>query len=58
MEIYNFRRAPVVSVPIAEVANTIASWLCWMAGSYAGPLGTWPPRGWRALILRSCNTWV
>jgi hypothetical protein len=23
-EIYNFRRAPVVGVPIAEVANTLA----------------------------------
>jgi hypothetical protein len=28
MEIYNFRRAPVVGVPIAEVANTLVSWLC------------------------------
>jgi hypothetical protein len=39
-EIYNFRRASVVGVPIAKVANTLASWLCWMAGSYVGRLDT------------------
>jgi hypothetical protein len=40
MEIYNFRRAPVVSVPIAEVVNTLVPWLCWMASSYVGRLDT------------------
>jgi hypothetical protein len=30
----------MVSVPIAEVINTLVSWLYWMAGSYVGPLGT------------------
>jgi hypothetical protein len=39
-EIYNFRRAPVVSVPNTEVANTLVSWLCWMADSYVGRLDT------------------
>jgi hypothetical protein len=39
-EICNFRRAPVVGVPIAKVANTLVSWLCWMAGSYVGHLDT------------------
>jgi hypothetical protein len=38
MEIYNFRRAPVVGVPIAKVANTVVPWLCWTAGSYVGRL--------------------
>jgi hypothetical protein len=33
MEIYNFHRAPVVGVPIAEVTNTLAQWLCWMVNS-------------------------
>jgi hypothetical protein len=40
LEIYNFRRAPVVGVPIAKVANTLVSWLSWMAGSYVGRLDT------------------
>jgi hypothetical protein len=40
MEIYNFRRASVVSVPIVEVANTIAQRLRWMASSYVGHLDT------------------
>jgi hypothetical protein len=40
MEIYNYRRAPVVGVPIAEVANTLEQWLCWMASSYVGHLDT------------------
>jgi hypothetical protein len=41
MEIYNFRRASVVGVPIAaKVAKTLVSWLCWMAGSYVGRLDT------------------
>jgi hypothetical protein len=35
-----FRRAPVVSVPIAEVANTLVSWLCWTVSSYVGHLDT------------------
>jgi hypothetical protein len=39
-EIHNFRRAPVVSVPIAEVANTLVQWFRWMAGSYVGHLDT------------------
>jgi hypothetical protein len=39
-EIYNFRRASVVCVLIAEVANTLASSLYWMASSYAGRLDT------------------
>jgi hypothetical protein len=39
-EIYNFRRAPVVGVPIAEVVNTLATWLYWMASIYVGRLGT------------------
>jgi hypothetical protein len=34
------RRAPVVGVSIAEVVNTLVPWLCWMASSYAGRLGT------------------
>jgi hypothetical protein len=40
MEIYNFRRALVVCVPIVEVANTLVQWLRWMAGSYVGRLDT------------------
>jgi hypothetical protein len=40
MEIYDFCRAPVVGVPIAEVANTLVSWLRWMASSYVGRLDT------------------
>jgi hypothetical protein len=40
MEIYILRRAPVVGVPIAEVANTLAQWLRWMASSYIGHLDT------------------
>jgi hypothetical protein len=40
-EIYNFRRASVVGVPIvAKVINTLVSWLCWMADSYVGCLDT------------------
>jgi hypothetical protein len=39
-EIYSFRWAPVVSVPIAEVTNTLASWLHWIAGSYVSHLDT------------------
>jgi hypothetical protein len=40
-EIYNYRRSPVVGVPIVtKVANTLVSWLCWMAGSYVGRLDT------------------
>jgi hypothetical protein len=31
MEIHNFRRAPVFGVPIAEVVNTLASQLRWVA---------------------------
>jgi fructose-specific phosphotransferase system IIC component len=30
----------VVGVPIAEVVNTLANWLRWMAGSYVGHLNT------------------
>jgi hypothetical protein len=40
MEIYDFHWAPVVGVPTAKVANTLASWPCWMAGSYVGRLDT------------------
>jgi hypothetical protein len=40
MEIYDFRSAPVVGVPIAEVVNTLVPWLHWMAGSYVGRLDT------------------
>jgi hypothetical protein len=40
MEIYNFRRAPVVGVPTAKVANTLVSWLRWTAGNYVGRLDT------------------
>jgi hypothetical protein len=40
MEIYNFRRAPVIGVPIDVVAKTLASWLCWIASSYASRLDT------------------
>jgi hypothetical protein len=36
----NFRRAPVVGVPIAKVTNTLVPWLCWMAGSYVNRLDT------------------
>jgi hypothetical protein len=38
--IYNFRQAPVVGVPVAEVANTLVSWLRWMVSSYVGHLDT------------------
>jgi hypothetical protein len=59
MEIYDFRRAPVVGVPISRVANTLVPWLRWMAGSYVGHLDTKMIfRGRRALIPRSCNTSV
>jgi hypothetical protein len=45
MEIRSFtsttlRRAPVVGVPTVKVANTLVSWLRWMAGSYVGRLET------------------
>jgi hypothetical protein len=40
VEIYNFRRAPEVGVPIAEVTNTLASRLRWVASSYVGRLDT------------------
>jgi hypothetical protein len=39
-EIYNFRWASVVGVPIAKVANTLVSQLHWMASSYVGHLDT------------------
>jgi hypothetical protein len=40
-EIYNFRRASTVGVPIvAKVANTLVSWLRWMDSSYVGRLDT------------------
>jgi hypothetical protein len=39
-EIYNFRRGPVVGVPIAEVVYTLATWLHWIADSYVGHLET------------------
>jgi hypothetical protein len=39
-EIYNFRQAPVVGVPITEVVNTLVPWLYWLAGCYAGRLDT------------------
>jgi hypothetical protein len=26
----------MVGVPMAKVANTLASWPCWMAGGYVG----------------------
>jgi hypothetical protein len=39
-EIYNFRHASVVGVPIVEVANSLVQWLRWMAGSYVGHLDT------------------
>jgi hypothetical protein len=39
-EIYNFRRASVVGVPIAKVANTLVSRLRWMASSFVGHLDT------------------
>jgi hypothetical protein len=35
-----FRQAPVVGVPIVEVANTLTSLLRWMASSHAGRLDT------------------
>jgi hypothetical protein len=40
MEIYNFRRASMVSMPTAKVANTLVQWLRWMASSYVGRLDT------------------
>jgi hypothetical protein len=40
-EFYNFHQPLVVGVPIAEVANTLTSWLCWMASSHAGD---WTPK--------------
>jgi hypothetical protein len=40
MEIYNFRRAPMVGVPITKVTNTLIQWLRWMASSYVGDLDT------------------
>jgi hypothetical protein len=39
-KIYNFSSRPVVGVPTAKVANTLVSWLRWMAGSYVGRLDT------------------
>jgi hypothetical protein len=39
-EIYNFRRASVVGVPIPKVTNTLVSRLYWMASSYVGHLDT------------------
>jgi hypothetical protein len=40
-EIYNFRQASVVGVPVvAKVTNTLISWLYWMASSYVGRLNT------------------
>jgi hypothetical protein len=39
-EIFNFRQAPVVRVPIAEVANTLVSWLRRMVNNYVGRLDT------------------
>jgi hypothetical protein len=39
-EIYNFRRASVVGVPIAKVANTLVSRLPWMVSSYVDHLDT------------------
>jgi hypothetical protein len=39
-EIYGFRRAPVVGLLIAKVANTLVQWLRWMASSYVGRLDT------------------
>jgi hypothetical protein len=54
-EIYNFRRASVVGVPVvAKVANTLVQWLCWMVSSYAGRLDT------KTTSLRSAclHTWV
>jgi hypothetical protein len=35
-----FCRTPKVGVPIAEVVNTLASWLRWTANSYVGRLDT------------------
>jgi hypothetical protein len=49
-EIYNFRRAPVVGVPIAEVANTLVHWPRWMAGSYVGRLDTKMTSSWSACL--------
>jgi hypothetical protein len=40
MEIYNFRRASVVGVPIVEVTNTLAQRLRWMASSHVDHLDT------------------
>jgi hypothetical protein len=40
MKIYNFCWALVVSVLIAEVVNTLLSWLHWMSSSYVGRLDT------------------
>jgi hypothetical protein len=51
-EIRNFRRAPEVSVPIAKVANTLVSWLRWMASSYAGRLDT-KMTSWRSACLNT-----
>jgi hypothetical protein len=39
-EIYNLRRAPVVVVPTTKVANTLVSWLRWMASRLVGRLDT------------------
>jgi hypothetical protein len=39
-EIYNFRRAPVVGVPIAKVANALVQWPRWMTSTYVGHLDT------------------
>jgi hypothetical protein len=40
-EVYNFRRTSVVGVPvISKVANTLVSWIHWMADSYVGHLDT------------------
>jgi hypothetical protein len=40
-EIYNFRWTSMVGVlVVAKFANTLVSWLRWMAGSYVGCLDT------------------
>jgi hypothetical protein len=58
-EIYIFRRARVVGVPIVEVVNTLALWLSWMVSSYVGRLDTKTTSlRSRALIPGSYNTLV
>jgi hypothetical protein len=50
----------MVGVPMAKVANTLVSWLSWMADIYVGRLGTKNDflEAGAPCVPRSCNTLV